>query len=64
MEDSGTDVEAVVAVEVTGFAVGGFVADDERAAKRANWGGIKVEGAVVVLPGGHSGGRGRFLEKI
>ena len=64
VEESGDDIESIAAAEVPGFAVDGFVVDDEGSAKRAKWSGIKVEGSFVVLPGGQGGDQGGLMEKI
>ena len=64
MEESGADIEAVAATEVPRFALDGLVMDDDVADKRDEWSGIKVGGAVVVLPGRHGGVQGRLAENI
>ena len=45
------NVETLAAAEVPGYADAGFVANNDRSANGANWGGVKVEGAIEVFPG-------------
>ena len=63
VEESRANIEAVEAAEVPILAVGSFVVDDDRASKRAECSGIKVERYILLLLGGHSGGQGRFMVK-
>ena len=56
LESSGSDwyvanLEAVPATKILIFACGRLVVDDDAAANRAKWVGVKVEGAVEVIPG-------------
>jgi hypothetical protein len=48
------DVESVRAAEVPGAASGWLIVGDDRAAKWEERGGIVVEGAIEVIPGGHA----------
>ena len=50
VEESRADIETVGSTEVPGFALDGLVVDDDGAAKQAEWSGINVEGAVIVIP--------------
>ena len=53
-----SDVEAIAAAEVPGLACAGFVVYEDGAVDEANGSSVKVEGAVVVFPGGNFGGQG------
>ena len=54
--ESGADCETFAAAVVPRSTVAGFGLDDNGRAERGDGCGVKVEGAVEVLPGGH--GRG------
>ena len=64
VEEIWDNVKSVVTTEVPGFTLYGPVVDDEGASKRAEWSGIKVEGAVVVFPGRNGGVQGILAEKF
>ena len=51
MVEGRANVETLAAAEVPGYADAGFVANNDRSANGANWGGVKVEGAIEVFPG-------------
>ena len=65
MSQGWTDVKAVAPVECPGGSFVGFVVNDDWAAARTKWSGVKVERfVVVVLPCRHGGGNTRLSEKV
>ncbi len=58
------DVASVRATEVPGAASGWLIVGDDRAAKWEERGGIVVEGAIEVFPGGHAWCDGGLAEEI
>ena len=62
--ESGSDVETRASVEGTRESRGGFVVNDDRAARGTDGSGIKVEGAMEVFPGQDSRCYGSLAEKV
>ena len=60
----GADVEAVEGAEGPGGAGGWLVVDDYSTSDGAKGIGVKVEGAIEVLPSGSEGGNGGLAEKV
>jgi hypothetical protein len=58
------DVESVRATEVPGAASGWLIVGDDRAAKWEERGGIVVEGAIEVFPGGHAWCSGGLVKEV
>ncbi len=58
------NVDTAVVAKVPGVSAGNFVVDNSWAANGAKWCGIKVEGAIRVLPGGDIGHYGGSVEKV
>jgi hypothetical protein len=58
------DVESIRAVEVPGAASGWLIVGDDGAAKWEERGGIVVEGAIQVFPGGHAWRGGGSVEEV
>ena len=58
-----SNVEPAAATEVPSFADAWFVVDDDGASNRSQRGGIKVEGAVEVLPCRHCWGESGLSEE-
>jgi hypothetical protein len=54
MHKGGANIESVRAAEVPGAASGWLIVGYDRAAKWEERGGIVVEGAIEVFPGGHA----------
>ncbi len=57
-------VESVKAAEVPGAARGWLIVGDDGAAKWEERGGIVVEGAIEVFPGGHAWRDGGLVEEV
>ena len=62
--EGGPHVETIAATEGPGLERAGLVVDDNRASDGANGSVVKVEGAVVVFPGGHVGDEGGSSKEI
>jgi hypothetical protein len=58
------NVESIRAAEVPGVASGWLIVGDDRAAEWEERGGIVVEGAIEVFPGGHALCDGRLAEEV
>ncbi len=58
------NVESIRAAEVSGAAGGWLIVGDDRAAKWEERGGIVVEGAIEVFPGGHAWCDGGLAEEV
>ena len=59
-----TNVESVRALEVPGAASGWLIVGDDRAAEWEERGGIVVEGAIEVFPGGHAWRDGGLVVEV
>ena len=64
MFECGSNVEPAAAAKVPCFADAWFVVDDDGASNRSQRGGIKVEGAVEVLPCRYFWGESGLLEEV
>jgi hypothetical protein len=58
------NVESIRAAEVPGASSGWLIVGDDRAAKWEERGGIVVEGAIEVFPGGHDWCDGGLAEEV
>jgi hypothetical protein len=64
MHKGDTNVESVRAAEVPGVASGWLIMGDDGAAAWEERGGIVVEGAIEVFPGGHAWRDGGLVEEV
>ncbi len=58
------NIESIRAAEVSGAVGGWLIVGNDRAAKWEERGGIEVEGAIEVFPGGHAWCDGGLVEEV
>ena len=58
------DVESMAAAEVPGITGAWFVVDGDATAGRPNEGGVVVERAIELVPGGNVGSKGGLEEEV